>query len=395
MKIIENSALVIEKSLCAWEDYWYLWETRYHLYENSDNAFNFPFEGSIRHWKEFRRDLLFGWFDSTSDDSNLVVGKYGVPRNMPHNSGFVQTLGNHIAIWSAKSRRVYTISNQVLDLLEITNFGNMTWEDVSFPFDAFFLKLERPIVSNRGFSNTSILVAKLQPSMGPPRLAMRLIADSVLNYEPITKIKKDRIKKQIQRRKFESVYDFINHHHDHCINRYIQGSGWFIPLEGESIQSTINLQLEDRAFCGKATDDDVRHTWVQIAKIVVGFCFYIQSLSSNSQEVSAWKKANRAPRKALPSEKKVVTDEARGCEVTSSYVLTRQERNFLDNERSKKTSLSTEKNPHWRAGFWRRAPGMGNDLNAPKIIRVRPTLVRRDRLKEGELPCGSETILRE
>lgn len=47
---------------------------------------------------------------------------------------------------------------------------------------------------------------------------------------------------------------------------------------------------------------------------------------------------------------------------------------------------------HFRRGHWRRPPGQGDDPTASKTVWVRPTLVRRDRLPEGALPGGSESI---
>ena len=40
-----------------------------------------------------------------------------------------------------------------------------------------------------------------------------------------------------------------------------------------------------------------------------------------------------------------------------------------------------------------RKPGEAQDPNALKVVWVRPTLVRRDRLQLGEVPAGTLTVV--
>jgi len=131
------------------------------------------------------------------------------------------------------------------------------------------------------------------------------------------------------------------------------------------------------------------YNWDSMIRVVVGMCLYLKTLPSGSPHQSEWRPV---PRSGLP-DPKAISNEAQVCTVSSCYKLTTQERVMLGLEGTKQEKALYELSCHFRAGHWRRPPGMGSDPTAPKTVHVRPCIVRKDRLQEGELPGGSGAIV--
>jgi hypothetical protein len=120
-------------------------------------------------------------------------------------------------------------------------------------------------------------------------------------------------------------------------------------------------------------------------RLIAAFCLYLLSLPPGDPNRSEWTKP---PKQGKP-DPRAITNDALICNVTSTFTLSAEERTvFLDpGPRRHGPELST----HFRRGHFRRRPGEGNDPAAPKMILVKPALVRGDRLREGELPAGALT----
>ncbi len=120
-------------------------------------------------------------------------------------------------------------------------------------------------------------------------------------------------------------------------------------------------------------------------RLAVGLSLYLKSLPRSSSHVSKWHPI-RLPRTMSTQS---ITAEAEVCDVTSIYKFTADEQRTLDAIKKGNRPHGFEIRTHFREGHWRRAPGTGSDPTAPKTVHVRPTLVRRDLLSEGELPSGA------
>jgi hypothetical protein len=139
----------------------------------------------------------------------------------------------------------------------------------------------------------------------------------------------------------------------------------------------------------KAWDDKVAQQ--QAVRILAGLCLYIRTLPPISKYRTKWQKAEVEP---LVMPVQAITDEAEVCVVSTEFTLSPEERTiFSSREVNEELAGCMKKNPHFRRGFWKRPPGQGHNPDAEKSIWVRPTIVNRHLLREGELPLGAETIL--
>ena len=112
-------------------------------------------------------------------------------------------------------------------------------------------------------------------------------------------------------------------------------------------------------------------------------------LPVHSPHKSEWEPLSRKAQQDLS----LVTREAEVCTISSCHKLTAKERAALGIDMKVGSVGGHEVRAHFRRGHWRRLPGYGDQPDAPKLVWVRPTLVRRDRLPRGALPGGAETIL--
>ena len=78
--------------------------------------------------------------------------------------------------------------------------------------------------------------------------------------------------------------------------------------------------------------------------------------------------------------------------ISSQFTLTTDERVAFGLEGKERQRAFGEKCTHFRRGTWCRAPGTGDNPDAPRINWRRPTIVRADRLPENQLPGGALTI---
>lgn len=144
------------------------------------------------------------------------------------------------------------------------------------------------------------------------------------------------------------------------------------------IENSTSLDGDDRK--------DASHFEIA-ARIVAGLCLYLTTLPTRTSHRSEWRPADSLAKRPDP---RAITTGAEVCLVSSVYELTAQEREVIERVGPRGYY---ELCCHFRRGTWRRKPGFGQDPTAPKVVHVRPTIVRKDRLPEGAVPGGSANIL--
>ena len=341
------------------------------------------FEGAVGNWNNFRGDLLRG------ADFNEVHDKYCIGAAL----GPLHSLPLGLGEWSRTSRRVFHLTEELLTLLSLTSLDGIRWSEVHWPLDSFLVTLDQPLIDENGTSFDAILLYRFEAAEGWA-VGLQLFSSKLEAYRPLTFDDRDRINK--------------------LLNRGVNGplgkaSGkialWFKATSGIPTSISISLPpgLDDclvtdsyRAiheklgydYTGGREDGSSNSTIDAATRIVVGLCLYLATLRSEGEEQqSSWE---GIPREESKKDPRAITREAKVCWVSSKYRLSREESDVVESFRGR---AHVSMCAHWRRGHWRRSPGQGNNPDAPKHVWVRPTLVRKDRLKPGELPGGSIALV--
>lgn len=349
-----------------------------------------PLEGPLVHWRELRSYVL-GYRTGQPFDKERFLGSEKTRTFLYPDT----LLPIELAAWSSSSRRVFRMSSDLQLLLEATDLGDFSFSEIPWPFDSFVLLLETPIACLNGTHVDAILVTTcykildskstmVQIHLLPQEIDKRefLPTHAVHDFEDaLKKGRSQRMKKLIDRwshtaapfmRTFFSL--------DKRADASVAGSAFNTMKESvgtKAGQSNLDANIEQYPH------------WDAAVRVVAGLCLYLKSLPARNNQAGDWIKPPSVP------DWKAIINASEVCSVTSVHTLTAEEqqdlRGAVNEERS---GPKHQVRAHYRRGHWRRAPGYGGDQNSPRVIHVRPTLVRRDRLPEGAAPGGSESRIK-
>lgn len=305
-------------------------------------------------------------------------------RKMDYGEGKVAGLWNqlhfpyYLGKWSASSRRIYYIPNDLMLLLEATSLRGLTFRDVHLPFPSFAIALETPLViEGEGkeldffligdFSTTCFAFYGLARSLAKIRTI-----DPSLRTKIDMALQKGNLRRSIQlaEKKLKQFF-VIENHWDTTV------------IHGESLLSpALDEDLEEMLSKGEI----IPKGWMtKFFRLFLGLSFYLNTLGNSysdvTEQIPSLKKAY-AGAKDGPA----LMDSAEVCKVQSIVKLSPEETTIIRDQLSGRGGW--EVRAHFREGFWRRPRGEGHNPLAKKTIWVRPTLVRRDRLPENALPFG-------
>ncbi|MBI4087276.1 MAG: hypothetical protein HY434_00390 [Candidatus Liptonbacteria bacterium] len=403
---MKNQAERLEQALRLWEDSCFLFgkcaeldRLGVKILEEGIPALN-PFF----HWHEFRDYLLSdqsrvfnsGRFEATDESGERVL--------MEHLSAYT-CLPLALWCWNKHSRRIFRVSEELQTLLNLTSLDGMAWSDIPWPFESFAVTLDAPLALPRGGHlpdarfDTIIVYTHFVPvgdGTGLKKLIRFLLLDSELgNRVPLSRFDREEIDGLLSKAKQKF---FQGESAKKLMGRIeavawgvseVQGSTFYLDCSGADglkIGETVgHVKQRSRIFM-PCTDDQYLH-WEAAARIVAGLCLYLTTLPPKTPHRSDWTPADPGIKRPDP---RVITTGAEVCLVSSVYKLNAEEREVIERIGSRNYH---ELGVHFRIGHWRRKPGFGHDPAAKKVVHVRPTLVRRDRLPENAVPGGSANIL--
>ncbi len=367
----------LEQALRAWEDACFLASCYAQVALGGDcdreEVLN---DGPLVHWREYRqalrrhRGLEF-------NEARFI----GSPR-LIKTLGNAQYLPRAIARWTAESRRVFEIDDDLQTILYSTSLGRMNWSDIVWPFQSFLVSLSRSIqldLNDPISSFDAILVSWVADAVGAQWIEFRLFNSTFETYVPLSDIERQRYERMIARKEWNELEKKIE------------------PI-GLSL-----FKINSTAFCLKVPDIDmpihqaVSHLWDRMGEgrqgaqiypecdaalhIVLGLCVYLQGLPVSSGGV--WRGFARERRRDPRS----LSEDGQVCSVACIYLLTEEERKVFGGSGS-----CAELCAHFRRAHWRRRPGFGKDASAKRTVRVRSARIRHDRLRPGELPGGTRVV---
>lgn len=280
--------------------------------------------------------------------------------------------------WCHASRKAYVITDELKALLCGMSLGELEWTDLVFPHDAFALAFETPLdlpSADGPIRVCGLMFSWLQSNPdATPSLVIKLYSEEVLAYQPLGEYEKSKLRQpQGQLRRLADALKQLQ-------QRLGESPRVRMQIDARCL---YELRIQDTNTLRSPNSDQSDYS--ELYRLIAGFCFYLQTLPPGSPHRSAWTGVKN-PGKPDPN---AITNGAEICMVSSSVTLTAEERKAFGGEGR---LTDRELSAHFRRGHFRRAPGTGNDPTAPKVVLVRPTLVRKDRLQPGELVGGSEIM---
>jgi hypothetical protein len=290
-----------------------------------------------------------------------------------------------IAAWTAHSRQVFHLDVNLQVLFEMTSVSELTWQDVPWPFDAFALTLDRPLLDEKdGSTFDTILVSRrvyttIKPNDTPKNLAIMLLDSRLASYPQFSSVKRGRIERLIELKRWDRV------------NKDLEGL--WLTYEPRRIrlpylemfcppQERI-VDLLDSLAAQRTAEQLPVHPLSIALRVIVGLSIYLSTLPPRSQNLS-WAR-EEAPR---DPEIRSIASGAHVCTVLSSHKLTVEEQLSLESHPG--PDRFRQLSPHWRRGHFRREGGQGHNPDAPRCVWVRPALVRKDLLRPGLQVGGAQ-----
>ncbi len=387
----------LEQVLRVWEDFWLVTSlvVKYHF--SPDQRVGLPM-----YWQDFRHHLK----NEVDQLNGIDAARFTIhPKTISTNT-FLSEIQVLLASWTQHSRRIFTLTPDLQILLDATSLEGVTFNDVELPFQTFAIALPQPLIDTVGNKHDFIVVSNQYLNKGDPvrTLIIQLINSSFGQYVPLTEEEKRRIRKAEAQKNLPKIRGYYNRYKSRFEKIFPCGSGF--GCRYEEIQNAPVLEIAQKIF-DKMLQDETRdkvslgevdtpfercskelNVWHSATRTVVGFCLYLKSLPNNSPHRKPWQKPE-----PIASVTRPITADAEVCEVESQFALTAEERVAFSEPEGQPTRSFGEKCCHFRRGFWCRPHGLGNDPTAKKTEHRRPTIVRKDKLRPGELPRGAETIV--
>ena len=395
---------ILDRVLSAWEDFWFVFSL---ILTNPRLAFNFtdgtvdrpPLIGALINWQRFRRFLLGLHLTGKDPFARTTYEDFLPPEQLkPERPHLHFWFPVWLVGWSARSRRIYQVSDDLQLLLRATSLVGVYWKDVRFPFPAFALSLSKPIIGQSGekFDFITVLSSPVEVNDNNERRDMVVIhafPQKCFEYQPLTSQQKATLQVTAVNPKRLTWFKVNSAQMVNAAADILSGSLCLVIQDRNVGENTVldsaGIAAVDTPL---ETGEDVLPNQIdlieQVVRLVVGFVLYLKSLPPKSRHLSD---PERQPlRSGLPDRRSIMA-ESEVCTVASVYDLTLEERAILGGEGEVVRRAQYELGWHFREGHWRRPPGQGDDPTAPRTVHVRPCIVRRDRMPdEGGLPSGAQ-----
>ena len=397
---MEKRVIGLDNALQIWQDYMYLNELSILLDEGngvvSDPNRKFTISGPVKYHKELRSHLLNAVNEEELDAKRFQPSPEMKQHIMNSAGSTVTFLPQSLFAWCRSSRKVYSIPEELQMLLSCTSLKNLSWNDVSWPFPAFYLELPIPIVA-KNFSEpyNAVLVSKGILDSGEEIIQVDLFSLSVSRYKKISYEERTKMNDLILKRKFNECHFLFNKiagrynkNRSYMSTFHVSSRDFDKPITTPATELYYSKMIhkgidEETGVPINLTDDDV--VWSEALHIVIGLLAYIMSLDRGGKQECIKNIPYERPFFLNAVDKLKLGYGVDLFKIASKYTLTDEMKIYY--AQSKKDGVvNPYKGVHFRTAHWRRSPGSGSDREAPRCVYVRETIVGRHNLESGALP---------
>lgn len=378
MQTIEH----FERLLTMWEDLHFMLRIRSKIDAAAGRPSAIPFAGQIRHSAEFRNYLLGLRSPHVFEHERFMCEEADVAN--------VGMMLKHCPLmlysWTAGSRRVFRPDQDLQLLLQSTSLARLKFEDVPWPFQSYAVALERPLYGEDGRPHSLVMISIMhdERTSSPSYLALTLLNDDLLGYQPLSKHQKERLANKLERKNLRSCHSAVAR----CMSEWsdqvdAMNLGYHVYFPWETIAGLeIDAAFDEVPNFAAVDELEDCAMLVNALRIAVGIGLYLESIPVAQRAEHVWKPSIEAGHPG-----RAITSQAEVCDVASVHRLSAEERAAFDQGGVARSTGQVSS--HFRRGHWRKKPGQGSDPDAPKTVWVRPTLVKPQALPESGLPVGS------
>jgi hypothetical protein len=378
---------LLENALRAWEDLYLIDEATTRLGIESGIRKSQELVGPVKHWRELRNHLLM------IQGNDFDLRRFMLPKDLSDSplshSSMMATWDNcfqhlplQLASWVLGSRRVFQLTDDLVERFTAADYSNYKWSDLLWPFNAFAIQLESPVnafddsdYQLQMFLVTSVYQVCEEGLLDPDRtmefgMFYSKRDGNVMPSEFLDSKERDRLDDDLRHKRWNKVRKRIIPIGQKLVN----GEMMYPP------GSTDPYAVDKSDF----VDDS------NPSKIIAGLCLYLEALPTEVTENYPWRQT--VPIKTQREVRKIITDGELVCQVNDFNVISPETISLFPETLRAGPAYSVT--PHWRRGHFRRARGQGKNPNAPKTIEVKPALIHKDQLPEGAVPGGAQSSVR-
>lgn len=388
----------LEQALNLWEDYCFVMKKMARFLEKVDEPFGYPIDGPLVNAPQFREVLLKQSVDY------LEFGRFIPESAFLKELGDIAWLPTALFAWTRNSRKVYHLPCPIQTAFSGISLKDICWKDIKWPFESFLLTLEDPIVdTTTGHSFNGILVSNMAKALDGwiGVYNFHFFSAELSQFHKMSSFEKERFIKWIKTGEGDKVIAKVD-----SIDAFVKGK--FVESAMIAVDKVMDDRLNNIDEGFKQTDrmiskeirekfgrDDAVDEYEDYSLIMKGIhivanlCLYLYAFPAIAASSPRQKHTNEGKKASVG--RKAITDKAEIFTITSENFLTAEDYRVIDE--IKRSRASHQKCIHWRRGHWRKEPGKGHILDAPKSILVKPTLVNDHLILEGLLPGGSKTTL--
>jgi hypothetical protein len=377
----------LDSLLSFWEDTCFIQKIGAQLSLQKGESTTFKLDGPLTYAPEFRKFILK--FNGVFTE-NAFLKFLNIDHAMTGSAGLIPL---SLLAWNHHSRRIFHLPTDIQTILDTTSLGGITWEEIRFPFDSFFITLEDPIISDDGTEFDCILISKIDPYTPQevntePIIEIRILSKNFSEYKNLSNGERKRADAMIHNRQYAEILSFLKNLTPK--STYKATAIYILPDKLQTM--TIQDSIPD---LGKHCDqlDMVKDSAMDSAlHIALNLCLYLENFSSNTLVHESKPSGSSRKTNQKKFDLNAIQQVADIFTVKCAFKMTRHQIDQIVME-EKEIKAGKAKSTHWRRAHWRRKPNCGHIPMkvAPKDWIPRK-LINADRLPPNSLPQGTTAI---
>lgn len=379
---------LLENALRAWEDLHAIDEALIRVSISNGLMDDASLLGPIRHWRELR-DHLLRMQKNEFDVQRFCFAEDQSPISFSAALKPYDLLPLQLASWVMSSRRVFHLSDELVERFLAADYSHYSWSDLLWPFDSFAISFATPVTED-----STEVGAKLTSS----KLGLLLVSSIFGVCESHPYASRDGFETRAFCTEFngkELPEHILDQRERERMEKNLRAKRW-VKLNKQAMTHGFRLQPRDVASMAQmfpagmeapfsASKGESLRGVNSAAKIIAGLCLYLEALPAGTVESYGWRQS--VPQKLPRDVRKVITDGELICQVEDFNVLSPDTITLFPETLRQGPAYAVT--PHWRRAHYRRARGQGKNPDAPRTIPVRSALVHKDLLPEGGVPGGA------